>query len=42
MPDAVGPFIFRFDRIDLVEDPSASLGMDEVALHSNQSFCVLE
>jgi hypothetical protein len=32
MPDAVGLFIFGFDRIDLVEDLSASLGMDEVAV----------
>jgi hypothetical protein len=35
MPDTIGSFAFRFDRIDLIEDPGASLGMDEVALHSN-------
>jgi hypothetical protein len=35
MADAIGPFAFRFDHIDLVEDLGASLGMDEVALHSD-------
>jgi hypothetical protein len=35
MPDAIGPFVFRFDHIDLIEDPGASLGMDKMALHSD-------
>jgi hypothetical protein len=35
MSNAVGPFVFRFDCVDLIEDPGASFGMDEVALHSD-------
>jgi hypothetical protein len=35
VPNAIGSFAFGFDCIDLVEDPGASLGMNEVALHSN-------
>jgi hypothetical protein len=42
MPDVVGLFILRFDCIDLVEDLSASLGMDKMAFHSDQSLHVLE
>jgi hypothetical protein len=35
MSNAIGSFAFRFDGIDLIEDLGASLGMDEVTLHSN-------
>jgi hypothetical protein len=42
MPDTVWLFVLRFDHIDLVEDLSAGLGIDEMAFHSDQSLCVLE
>jgi hypothetical protein len=35
MSDVIGPFTFRFDHIDLIEDPGASLGMDQMVLHSD-------